>query len=108
MKLKIITLLIIIGLFCNSCYLHERFKDDVQQGQILKKSQVDNIKVGMTKAEVVDILGSPVLEPIVEDRYDYVEWHRYRGEILKESIFTVYFNNNRVVRLDKSKYIAYQ
>ena len=56
------------------------YRVEVVQGNVITKEQVALIKTGMTRAQVRDILGSPLLaDPFHADRWDYVFTIRRQG-----------------------------
>ncbi len=49
------------------------YRIEVVQGNVITKEQAANVKTGMTRSQVRDILGSPLLaDPFHADRWDYV------------------------------------
>lgn len=74
---------------------------DVQQGNFLDKKDVDQLKPGMTKHQVLVLLGSPsVHTPFNQNRWDYVSTQQHRGGKIKIRTFTLTFNNDTLVRTD--------
>jgi len=74
----------------------------VQQGNFLEKREVDQLQVGMTRSQVRYLLGTPMVPAVFDnDRWDYLyylkksHWRRPQEELL-----TVYFENDKVVRVD--------
>ena len=56
------------------------YRIDIVQGNVLTKEQVERVKPGMTRNQVRDLLGSPLLtDPFHEDRWDYVFTIRRQG-----------------------------
>ncbi|MGN2252143.1 outer membrane protein assembly factor BamE [Frateuria sp. GZRe12] len=74
---------------------------NVQQGNFLDKKDVDQLKPGMTKHQVLVLLGSPsVHTPFNQNRWDYVSTQQHRGGKIKIRTFTLTFNNDTLVRTD--------
>ncbi|SEI81707.1 outer membrane protein assembly factor BamE [Frateuria terrea] len=74
---------------------------DVQQGNFLEKKDVDQLKPGMTKHQVLVLLGSPsVHTPFNDNRWDYVSTQQHRGGPVKVRTFTLTFNNDTLVRTE--------
>lgn len=49
------------------------YRIDIQQGNVVTREQVEKLKPGMTRMQVRDILGSPlVADPFHGDRWDYI------------------------------------
>lgn len=74
---------------------------NVQQGNFLDKKDVDQLKPGMTKHQVLVLLGSPsVHTPFNQNRWDYVSTQQHRGGPIKIRTFTLTFNNDTLVRTE--------
>ena len=66
--LKLSTILA-IGILIGGCFV---YKADVQQGNEITQSMVEQLELGMTKREVSRILGFPLInDPFHKDRWDY-------------------------------------
>jgi outer membrane protein assembly factor BamE len=77
------------------------YTPDVQQGNILTKEAVAQLKPGMTKRQVIVLMGSPsVTSPFEQDRWDYVSTQQHRGGEIKVRTFTLTFNNDTLVRTE--------
>ena len=77
------------------------YKADVQQGNLLDPRNVQQLKPGMSKEQVLALLGSPsVTSPFKQDRWDYVATMQQRGGKVLERSLTLYFNNDTLVRTD--------
>lgn len=74
------------------------YKMDVQQGNYVTQDVVARVKPGMTKAEVRQILGTPLLADVFHaNRWDYYFSHE-RGRAAEERTrFSVLFENDKVV-----------
>jgi outer membrane protein assembly factor BamE len=56
------------------------YRVEVVQGNVITREQVANVKPGLTRAQVRDVLGSPLLtDPFHADRWDYVFTIRRQG-----------------------------
>lgn len=89
-------------LFNPDTYTLYRF--EITQGNILEQSKVTQLKAGMSKNQVVYLLGNPLLPTVFhDDRWDYIY---YRGAV-RENIelyrLTLIFDGNRIERLLKTK-----
>lgn len=74
---------------------------DVQQGNLLDKKTIDQLQPGMTKHQVLVLMGSPsVNTPFDQDRWDYVATQQHRGGAIKIRTLTLTFNNDTLVRTD--------
>ena len=56
------------------------YKDDVQQGSVLTRFKINQLRVGMSKAQVQDLIGSPsIIDPFHSNQWDYIN-HTTRHE----------------------------
>jgi outer membrane protein assembly factor BamE len=61
-----------LGLSAGCHFPPKIYRIDIEQGNIFKKDQVAKLKIGMTKAEVQEILGTTLLPHHMHaDRWDY-------------------------------------
>src|SRR3954466_8609925 len=69
------------------------YKIDVQQGNLVTQDLVDKLKPGMTKAEVKQVLGTPLLNDVFhQNEWDYYFSNSRRGRAASQpSRLTVYF-----------------
>ena len=75
------------------------YKIDVNQGNYLSQDMVDKLKVGMTPAQVKQVLGTPlVISPFRPDRWDYVYEYSRQGRVVEHRNFTLYFADGKVTR----------
>jgi outer membrane protein assembly factor BamE len=77
---------------------------DIQQGNFLEAKDLDRVAVGMTRIQVRALLGTPmVADPFETWRWDYI-YYLKKGRLKKPQYrqFTVYFEEDKVVRIDRS------
>ena len=78
---------------CNIVY-----KQNIQQGNALDEDALEQLENGMTKRQVLVLLGSPAVQsPFHEDRWDYVNSFARRGGDAERLSLTIQFENDRVV-----------
>lgn len=95
---KLITLLAVTMLALSVAGCHIAYTPDVYQGNRLDKKMVDQLKPGMTKHQVLVLLGTPsVSTPFDHSRWDYVSTQAKRGGPVKVRTFTLTFNNDTLV-----------
>lgn len=72
---------------------------DINQGNYLAQDQVDKLKVGQTKPQVRQILGTPlVVSAFRESRWDYVYAFTRQGRVVEQRKFTAYFVDDKLAR----------
>ncbi len=73
------------------------YRIDVQQGQYITPQLVARIKSGMTKQQVIDIMGTPTLCPINDNCLDYYYYLKSEcGDKIEQKYVSIFFVNNRV------------
>ena len=77
------------------------YKLDVQQGNLFNKDQVETLKPGMTKRQVLLVMGSPsIISPFNQSRWDYVSSiKRGRGKMASKDL-VLYFENDSLARIE--------
>ncbi|MGB0466234.1 MAG: outer membrane protein assembly factor BamE [Pontibacterium sp.] len=70
------------------------YKIDVRQGNIITQDMVDQLRPGMTKNQVLFVLGTPLLaDTFHKDRWDYVySLQEGKGDYTRKQ-FTVFFKD---------------
>ncbi len=77
------------------------YKIDIVQGNFVSREQVAALKEGMSRAQVKDILGTPLLTSIFHaDRWDYVFTFRRQGVDLQSRRVTVFFKGDVLARTE--------
>ncbi len=77
------------------------YKPDVIQGNVVTTEQIALVKPGMSRAQVKDILGTPLLtDPFHADRWDYVFTLRRQGFDDQRRSFVVLFEKDQVQKID--------
>jgi len=87
-------------------WLPDAHRLDLQEGNTIKLAQLESLEIGMTKDDVRKIMGSPMLsDPFHEQRWDYI--YRYIPDkgFVRKSLLTLYFEDDKLSRIDDSKYI---
>ena len=92
--------LLLVGLCLGACI----YKIDIQQGNLLKDSDIDRVQVGMTRSQVQFLLGTPmVADSFHRDRWDYAYYLRHgRSREVQRRWLVVYFDNERVERVERN------
>ena len=75
------------------------YKIDINQGNYLSQDMVDKLKVGMTQAQVKQVLGTPLItSPFRPDRWDYVYEYTRQGRVIEHRNFAAYFTDGKLAR----------
>ena len=77
------------------------YRIEVVQGNVVTKEQADALKIGMTRAQARDILGTPMLSDVFHaDRWDYVFTIRRQGTPPQDRRVMLLFENDKLKTLD--------
>lgn len=85
-----------------ACNPLKPYRMEIQQGNFVTQEQVSKLQSGMTKEQVRFILGTPLLTDVFHaDRWDYIyRRQRARSNELEERRLTLFFEDNRLSRVD--------
>ena len=88
--------------------LPEPHKIDIQQGNQLKQEDVEKLYTGMSRNDVIGLLGKPlVADPFHPERLDYVYRLNPGKGTLKKSRLTLYFKHDALIRIDSKEFKEY-
>jgi outer membrane protein assembly factor BamE len=88
-----------IGLALSGCGIV--YTVDVQQGNLLDKKLVEQLKPGMTKRQVALALGTPsVTTPFEQSRWDYVSSIKRRGHSMQTRTLTLTFEGEALAKIE--------
>lgn len=77
------------------------YRMEIVQGNVVTQEQAARVQPGMPRAQVRDILGSPMLtDPFHADRWDYVFTIRRQGTPAQSRHVVAHFKDDRLERLD--------
>src|SRR5512139_1377515 len=75
------------------------YKLDINQGNYLTQDLVEKLKVGQTRVQVRQVLGTPLLTSAFHDnRWDYVYQYSRNGRVVEKRQFTVWFVEDKLAR----------
>ena len=85
------------------------YKPDIQQGNIFTQEKIDKLRPGMTKTQVLYVLGSPVLEDIfARNRWDYVYTFQHDGGNIQIKRVSLIFQDNILQQIDNTLPISHR
>ena len=77
------------------------YRIDVVQGNFVSSEQVQQLRIGMPRQSVRDVLGTPLLQSLFHaDRWDYVFAFQRKGDEPQLRKVTVFFKNDALERFD--------
>ena len=87
---------------CGAWWLPRAHKIEIQQGNVLPDDAVARIVEGMSRNEVIGVLGEPVISnPNSSTRWDYIYSVNRSGDTPNAKRLTLTFENDRVVAIEK-------
>lgn len=78
------------------------YRIDIQQGNVISQDEVNQLKPGMSRRQVIYLLGTPMLEdPFHTDRWDYIYLYEpgSKGGKAEHTRLTVFFEDEKLARL---------
>jgi len=73
------------------------YRMDIQQGNFLTGKSVDKLEVGMTRAQVRYLLGTPMLPDVFDkDRWDYLFYYQHAHNKPRQRHLVVFFKEDKV------------
>lgn len=95
----LLVFLILISSSLSSCFL--LYQPDIEQGNVITKKMVSQVRTGMSPTQVRYLLGTPLISDVFhKDRWDYYyALHPKGGKASIKHRLTIYFVNNKVSRI---------
>jgi outer membrane protein assembly factor BamE len=77
------------------------YRLEIVQGNVVTQEQIERVKPGMTRTQVRDVMGSPLLaDPFHVDRWDYVFAIRRQGAEPQQRSIVLRFEGDRLLSVD--------
>jgi outer membrane protein assembly factor BamE len=82
--------------------LIQPYRPDVQQGNVVTREMVEQLREGMSREQVRFLLGTPMLPDAFDrDRWDYLYYLKVgRLQKAEEQRLTIYFTDEKVSRIE--------
>jgi outer membrane protein assembly factor BamE len=102
MRKPLFSLILLTSLTLVSCstimsYIPGVYTIDIQQGNIIEQSMVDQLRPGMNKRQVLYIMGSPMLDNVFhKNRWDYLYSNQPSGEERVQKQISLFFENDQI------------
>lgn len=79
------------------------FRIDIQQGNLLDESAIDQVDIGMTRSQVRFLLGTPmVADSFHRNRWDYTYYFKEgKSKDVEQRWLIVHFDEDQVQRIEK-------
>ena len=73
------------------------YKIDIQQGNVITREMVDQLRPGMTRTQVQYVMGTPLLEDTFNsNRWDYIYSQQPGGKNREQKTVTLFFENDQL------------
>jgi outer membrane protein assembly factor BamE len=77
------------------------YRIDILQGNVVVREQVDALQPGMSREQVRNVLGTPLLASAFHtDRWDYVFSLKRQGQLVQQRRVTVFFEQDMLSRFE--------
>ncbi len=97
---RLLILLCVALLGCQSGGFSIVHKPPMQQGNLLEADKMDQLELGMTQEQVEFLLGAPIShDSFGYNRYDYVYYYKEKFKDPVHKKLTIYFEEGKVVRI---------
>jgi len=98
MKKLLIHFSVCSALLLSACSVH---KLEVQQGNVLEPEALEQLKTGMTQAQVKFLLGAPLLtDPFHPNRWDYSYTRKKSNEATESKHLVLIFDGDTLQKID--------
>lgn len=92
----------LLGLLAG-CSFFSAYKRDIPQGNLVSESMVSQLKPGMTREQVVYVMGNPLLDNAFDaNQWDYIyQVHKADGQVVTRRA-SITFQNGLIRAIDKA------
>ncbi len=95
-----IRLVLLASLLTALCGCGLIYKQNIQQGNALEDEDLEELYLGMSKRQVLFVLGSPSIhDPFQPERWDYVQTFSRRGGEPVQRTVTLRFENDQLTEI---------
>ncbi len=96
---RLAPLLLVLFALLSGCV--SLYKPEVQQGNVISAEMLETLKIGMSKRQVVFLLGTPLIaDPFHQERWDYFYSLSKNGRKPTQRHLVVHFKGDEVVAVD--------
>ena len=97
-----ISLIAALSVSLSAC-INFPYRAPVQQGNVIEASHAQLIRAGMSKQQVAETAGSPVMVNLFhQDRWDYIYRLDERNKAIQQKRVTIWFSNGVAVKVEHS------
>ena len=93
---------LLFGIFLSACSWLPVYHADFQQGNMMTAQQAAKLRVGMTQAEVENVMGGAVLKNTFNDnRLLYAYEYKPNNQPMKLRFIALTFSGGRLIKIEK-------
>lgn len=86
------------------CSSFAPYKMEIRQGNYVAAETRKKVRVGMSRQQVVSLLGSPLVSDVFHaNRWDYIYRLEEQGRLVEQQRLTVHFEGDFVKRIEDSQ-----
>lgn len=101
MHIRNILIILSLTLSLANCMSYDFSRRVVQQGNLLPKEKFQQLKIGMNKNEVANIMGTSLIAPTFNnERWDYAYTRRKGNSATTVKNLTLYFTQDTLSRIE--------
>ncbi|PJE77524.1 Outer membrane protein assembly factor BamE [invertebrate metagenome] len=79
------------------------YRIDIQQGNVITQDMVNQLRLGMTRNQVLYVMGSPLLKDSFDrNRWDYVYSLQPGNKKRHQENLILFFDNDKLIKIDGS------
>ena len=80
------------------------YKPTIMQGSVLEIQSIDKLQIGMSKSDVMNLIGSPsIIDPFHQYQWDYIHHSTINGEQVIYYRLRLIFDEDVLIEIDKSE-----
>ena len=78
-------------------WMPKPYKIPFDQGHLIEKNKIEQLRAGLTKEQITFLLGTPsIIDVFHHDRWDYIYLDRVEGQFTEPKTLTIFFANEIV------------
>ena len=85
----------------SGCGLVKLHKINIQQGNLVTQKMIDKLKPGMTREQVIYIMGRPLVDSLFDDSaWHYIYTYSESRQTPSQRDITLYFDGDKLIRFE--------
>jgi outer membrane protein assembly factor BamE len=102
--MRLLLIAFVITSLLSGCSILPIHKMDIEQGNVMSTSQIQRLRVGMSRSQVANIMGQPILmNTFADNRSTYVYTFKRGGGRMSERYVTLSFHNGYLASIQSDK-----